>query len=294
MNVVPRGLFIASLVSNALLVVVCGLGWQHLNTKSQMQVEEKMQQAEVVVPKEKPSAPFHWSQLEAPDFAAYAENLRSVGCPEVTIADIIRAELAEIYDSRRITAQQEFSTNPAGGAPLETLLQGISREETAAFAAIMNPTVANDESNAPEQVQPKTDTPAAATVAALSPQTADNPDATPPPLTTLTPVAFQVGNDAVPANGAGDLSVTPSAANIEPTAVKVVANLRQEFAEQVAATGGTDTSSSAYHQSWRTAQARSDEAFSSLFGGDAYVRMQIKAVQQQYLARQQAQSQASR
>lgn len=36
---------------------------------------------------------FHWSQIESQDYATYIDNLRSIGCPEETIRDIIVADL---------------------------------------------------------------------------------------------------------------------------------------------------------------------------------------------------------
>lgn len=43
---------------------------------------------------------FHWRMLESTNFEQYANNLRGIGCPERTIADILRAELKEHYAER--------------------------------------------------------------------------------------------------------------------------------------------------------------------------------------------------
>ena len=40
-----------------------------------------------------PVPEFHWSQVESTNYFAYIANLRSVGCPELTIRDIISADL---------------------------------------------------------------------------------------------------------------------------------------------------------------------------------------------------------
>src|SRR5688572_18371934 len=40
---------------------------------------------------------FTWRLLESDDFKRYIENLRSVGCPEQTIQDIIIAEVNKLY-----------------------------------------------------------------------------------------------------------------------------------------------------------------------------------------------------
>ena len=44
--------------------------------------------------------PFHWGQLESSDFRVYINNLREVGCPEVTIRDMILAEVDELFAGR--------------------------------------------------------------------------------------------------------------------------------------------------------------------------------------------------
>jgi hypothetical protein len=45
--------------------------------------------------------PFHWSQIESPDFETYIKGLREIGCPEQTIRDIIVAEVNQLYASRQ-------------------------------------------------------------------------------------------------------------------------------------------------------------------------------------------------
>lgn len=44
--------------------------------------------------------PFHWSALESPDYAVYAANLRTVGCPERTLRDILLPDIEKLYDAR--------------------------------------------------------------------------------------------------------------------------------------------------------------------------------------------------
>src|SRR5258706_4848906 len=40
---------------------------------------------------------FHWGQLESEDYRAYIARLRSIGCPEQTIRDIIIADLDKLF-----------------------------------------------------------------------------------------------------------------------------------------------------------------------------------------------------
>jgi hypothetical protein len=44
---------------------------------------------------------FEWSQIESSDYARYVENLRRIGCPEVTIRDIIVADVNHLFAERR-------------------------------------------------------------------------------------------------------------------------------------------------------------------------------------------------
>lgn len=44
---------------------------------------------------------FHWSQIESSDYREYITNLRSVGCPEATIKDIIMTDIMRLYAVRR-------------------------------------------------------------------------------------------------------------------------------------------------------------------------------------------------
>jgi LysM repeat protein len=53
-----------------------------------------------------------WSHVESPDYATYIANLRSIGCPEQTIRDIIIADVNSLFAKRRateiLTPQQEW------------------------------------------------------------------------------------------------------------------------------------------------------------------------------------------
>jgi len=53
-----------------------------------------------------------WSHVESPDYPTYIANLRSIGCPEQTIRDIIIADVNSLYAKRRateiLTPEQEW------------------------------------------------------------------------------------------------------------------------------------------------------------------------------------------
>src|SRR5215469_5719472 len=45
--------------------------------------------------------PFRWSQLRGGDYLTYVSNLRSAGCPETTVEDIVRGNAERAFDARR-------------------------------------------------------------------------------------------------------------------------------------------------------------------------------------------------
>ncbi len=44
---------------------------------------------------------FNWEQVESADYRQYIQNLRSIGCPDETIRDIILADVNKLYDAKR-------------------------------------------------------------------------------------------------------------------------------------------------------------------------------------------------
>src|SRR5437867_9433034 len=44
----------------------------------------------------------HWGTLESDDHSRYIANLRSIGCPDETIADIIKADVGKLFKARRL------------------------------------------------------------------------------------------------------------------------------------------------------------------------------------------------
>jgi hypothetical protein len=44
---------------------------------------------------------FDWRIVESPDYKQYIANLRSIGCPEETIRDIIVADVGKLFDARK-------------------------------------------------------------------------------------------------------------------------------------------------------------------------------------------------
>lgn len=44
---------------------------------------------------------FSWRQIESSDYRTYLANLRAVGCPDQTVADIIKADVHSLYSHKR-------------------------------------------------------------------------------------------------------------------------------------------------------------------------------------------------
>jgi hypothetical protein len=57
------------------------------------------------------NASFLWSRIESPDYRVYVANLRSIGCPEDTIRDIITADIGALYSAKRQQLGQKGSND---------------------------------------------------------------------------------------------------------------------------------------------------------------------------------------
>lgn len=105
---------------------------------------------------------FGWESVESADYKEYIKNLRSIGCPEETIRDIITADVNKLFESRKkqITGTKKFefwkSGNMFAGMVDEELakkkkelsdekkallkeLLGVETEDKADLAAVVNP-----------------------------------------------------------------------------------------------------------------------------------------------------------
>ena len=98
-----RVLLFVSVLANVILAV--GLLVSHRragaprNTASLEETNTALVRTNVVVRRQFIS----WSHVESPDYATYIQNLRSIGCPEQTIRDIIIADVNALYAKRRAT-----------------------------------------------------------------------------------------------------------------------------------------------------------------------------------------------
>jgi hypothetical protein len=78
---------------------------------------------------------FTWQSIESPDYKQYAANLRSIGCPEGTLRDILRADVNQLYEEkkkklRRAAPKFEYWRKE------KEFLPGVGREAWAGMLAL--------------------------------------------------------------------------------------------------------------------------------------------------------------
>ena len=80
---------------------------------------------------------FDWRMVESEDYKKYIANLRSIGCPEETIRDIIIADVNKLFESRK-RAQRAASTNQfkfwKAGNPMAAMMDPDRMEKNQALA----------------------------------------------------------------------------------------------------------------------------------------------------------------
>jgi hypothetical protein len=89
--------------------------------------------------------PFRWSELESTDYRTYLANLRSTGCPEQTIRDILSADVDSVYAQRR---EQLERTSP-GSLTTRQEVERLRGEEASFLAALLG------DSTLPKEFSPK-------------------------------------------------------------------------------------------------------------------------------------------
>ncbi len=79
---------------------------ERVSTPEQVAPEKSQTTAPAEVPEPIPEAtadtiaPITWEAVESGDYLTYIDNLRSIGCPEETIQDIISADVNKLYEQR--------------------------------------------------------------------------------------------------------------------------------------------------------------------------------------------------
>jgi len=89
---------------------------------------------------------FVWQQLESEDYAVYIANLRTIGCPEATIRDIIVADVNQLYARRRatevLTPQQQWwksEPDPEVARTAAEKILALDRERRTLLSRLLGP-----------------------------------------------------------------------------------------------------------------------------------------------------------
>ena len=102
-----RKLNLLVLFLNLVLLGVLGYGWLRSSETPEVAPQPEEPAAPVVqtvtvtnVEREVITNQFHWAQIESEDYRSYIARLRSIGCPDQTIVDIIIADLDKVLAPR--------------------------------------------------------------------------------------------------------------------------------------------------------------------------------------------------
>ncbi len=255
-----RPLLPLSLLLNLALCFTLVVFWNRGNETYQVVGQPSAKKAPAA-PAAKPAPSFfQWTQLEARDFATFVKNLRSIGCPELTIRDIIAGELSEIYEQKRQTVASSSSDKQLADA-----LANISAEQSRLLADL---TQSESKPLAAQNL---------ATSANILQQEPGTTNAETKPVLDI-PVAFTYGSlgaAVVVERGNKTLVSNDSNTTLPLATTNSLAAIKNEFVQSV---GGTqDPASEAYRLRWQQARMHANERFSSMFGGDALVRAQVEA-----------------
>jgi len=99
-----RSIFILSFVLNVVLAIAVFFPKQKiLPMHGMMKTSPSAIASESSLPKDvlKNDGTFRWSQIVSDDLKAYHDNLRAIGCPEMTTLEIMRAVINENFSARR-------------------------------------------------------------------------------------------------------------------------------------------------------------------------------------------------
>ena len=96
---------------------------------------------------------FHWKEVESTDYKDYIVNLRAIGCPEVTIRDIIVADVNKLFAARTgalSASAREYKYWQTGAAKDKLVsqnqrqLKALNQEKAELLKTLLGPDVEND------------------------------------------------------------------------------------------------------------------------------------------------------
>ncbi len=191
-------------------------------------------------PRKEQEAPFRWSQLESTNYGTYIANLRSIDCPEQTIADIITADVRALYSGKRRELQERYRTNGAQTPEAEWGLQCLRNDEASLLWALLAAPVTPDTGGSSE-----TGVPARVADALVS-----------------VPLVWR--------------QVDLSALGLNASQFQAIADLRERFIGEI---GGAnqDPNDPAYRERWIKAQPQTDRLLQGVIGLRAYQNYELLA-----------------
>jgi len=104
-------------------------------------------------PADQLAPPFLWAEVESADYRQYIANLRTVGCPEETIRDIIATDLSQLFAARGASiwkppAPTAYWQKPKNEQPDSRKLRelnALTREQTAILQELLGTRVTQQE-----------------------------------------------------------------------------------------------------------------------------------------------------
>ncbi len=138
-----------SLLLNAALLIALALSYRsHLTDRLALPndlptvVTNTVYRTNTVVRREN----FTWDEIESDDFKAYIANLRRIGCPELTIRDIIVTDVNALFERRRaleiITPEQQWwraDPDPAIARAAIEELDALEKERRTLLTELLGP-----------------------------------------------------------------------------------------------------------------------------------------------------------
>jgi hypothetical protein len=89
---------------------------------------------------------FSWQEVESPDYTVYIANLRTIGCPEQTIRDIIIADVNALFSRRRatelVTPEQQWWRSEPDANVLQSAIEkarSLEEERRALLTRLLGP-----------------------------------------------------------------------------------------------------------------------------------------------------------
>ena len=259
-----KPILLFSLLLNVIALALGGVLAYHGHDQVSPATEVK-RAAITEIPRQKESAspaatvpeprPLHWSDLLSTDDATYARNLRTIGCPEETIRDILTAAIAHRYDAQRQDIVVQHQQGRIDTAAMQAAVAQLWEQQNEAVNQVPRPAVTSAATQSTE-VAPSASAPAAGP---------------------------RVGNGAPAGTAPRDSAIRMPIALKEPDASlglneaqrAAVDQVGDHFAQAINAPKLAPTDP-AYHQLWKDAQSDADERLKVQIGWEAYLQMELR------------------